>query len=98
MTELAPVAAARTALAAAGFPESTPATAGFTVTPLDVIGVPRAAVTWQPPGVAPGADLSRPGPELARCQQALTRAGCLCSFTVAAGGGHLTVLPPADGA
>lgn len=81
-----PVATVRAALARSGFPEATlagqQATTGFTVRPLDAIGLPRAAVTYQP------------AQELARCQQALTRAGCLCALGIADAGEYLAVLPP----
>ena len=80
-----PVAVTRAVLTSAGFPEYTPGqppAAGFTVRPLDAIGLPRAAVIYHP------------GPELARCQQALTHAGCLCALGIADAGEYLAVLPP----
>jgi len=92
------VPAARTALETAGLPEATTspsgqiATAGYLVTPLRALGPDRAAVHWLTP--APPAGRPAPGAGLARCQDALHAAGCLCELVITSSGGYLAVLPP----
>jgi hypothetical protein len=66
VTRTTVVPAARTALEAAGLPETTvspagqPATAGYLVIALRALGPNRAAVRWYPPGGQPTAATSSP--------------------------------------